>query len=72
MIKSGRITWWSRKHEWGYKNALKILVGKPEGKRPLDLDVDSNITLKRILHKRSLRVWTGFIWLGIRIGGRLL
>jgi hypothetical protein len=36
MIKERRMKWVSHKaHMGGMKNALKILVGKPEGKRPL-------------------------------------
>jgi hypothetical protein len=32
-------------------NTYKILVGTPEGKRPLDLGVDGRIILKCILGK---------------------
>jgi hypothetical protein len=36
MIKSSRIRWEGMWHTWGEKrNAYRILVGKPEGKRPL-------------------------------------
>jgi hypothetical protein len=51
------------------RNAYKILVGKPEVKRPLgNLDVDGKLLLQWTLGK----VWTGFIWLRIRTNGRLL
>jgi hypothetical protein len=33
MIKSIRMRW--ARHEWEKRNAYRILVGKPEGKRPL-------------------------------------
>jgi hypothetical protein len=36
MIKSRRIRGWDMWHKWGQKrNVYKLLVGKPEGKRPL-------------------------------------
>jgi hypothetical protein len=49
------------------------LVGKPEGKRPLeDLDVDGRIILEWISGKLCGKVWTGFIWLRMDTSGRLL
>jgi hypothetical protein len=55
------------------KNAHRIMVGKPEEKRPLeDLDVNVNTILKWILRKSGGRVWTGLIWLRIGTGGGLL
>jgi hypothetical protein len=45
------------------KNVHKILVGKPE---------HGKIMLEWILGKRSQKIWTGFIWLRIEIGGGLL
>jgi hypothetical protein len=51
------------------RNAYKILVGKPEGKRPLRrIGVDGKI----ILRKRGGKLWTLFIWLRIGTGGVLL
>jgi hypothetical protein len=48
-------------------NAYEILVGKPEGKRPLGRPgVDGMIILELFLGKYGGRVWTGFIW--FRIG----
>jgi hypothetical protein len=39
--------------------ASKILVGKPQGKRPLeDLGVDRGKILKSVSKKHDLRVWT--------------
>jgi hypothetical protein len=41
----------------------KILVGKPEGKRPLrNLGITGKIILKWILGKLGLRMWIVFIW----------
>jgi hypothetical protein len=48
------------------RNALKILLGYPEGKRLLERPI-----LKWIL-KNSVWVWPGFIWLMIKSNGRLL
>jgi hypothetical protein len=48
------------------RNPYNILVGKPEGKRPLeDVDIDGKIILQCISGKWGERVWTGFIWLRI-------
>jgi hypothetical protein len=56
-----------RKHG-GNRHAYMTLAGKPEGKRPADLDVGGRIFLKCILEKLDRRVRTGFIWLGADIG----
>jgi hypothetical protein len=37
-----------------------------------DLDVDGRLTLKCILTKLSVRMWTGFIWFKIGTNGELL
>jgi hypothetical protein len=48
-------------------------VGKPEGKRPLEvLDVGGTILLGLMLKKSYGVVWAGFIWLRIGSSGRLL
>jgi hypothetical protein len=47
------------------KNAYNILVGKPEGKRPLGRPR----ILKWILWKQGGAAWIGFIWLRIGTGG---
>jgi hypothetical protein len=45
----------------GDEKIYKILVMKPEGKRPLEcLSVDGKIILIWILKKQGVRMWTGF------------
>jgi hypothetical protein len=55
------------------RNAYGILVGKPEGKRPLGRPrhrwVDN---IKIDIEKVDGMVWIGFIWLRIGTSGRLL
>jgi hypothetical protein len=55
------------------RNANRILVRKPEGKRPFGRPMrrwEDNI--KMVLMKYGLGVWIGFISLRIGTGGRLL
>jgi hypothetical protein len=52
------------------RNACKIVVEKPEGKRPLGLD--GRIILKWTFRKYGVRLRTGFIWLSIGTSGELL
>jgi hypothetical protein len=55
------------------KNAHKILVGKPEGNRPIGRPgVDGRIILEWILGKQGGKVSNGCIWLRIRNCGGLL
>jgi hypothetical protein len=52
------------------RNAYKILVGKPEEKRPLGRPTcgwEFNIRID--VRKQSGKVWTGFIWLRTRTSG---
>jgi hypothetical protein len=73
MIKSRRMRWAlhvARREKW---NACRILVGKPEGKRPLEgprrRRVDS---IKIYLREIGCMVWIGLIWLRIgKSGGHL-
>jgi hypothetical protein len=44
----------------------KLLVGKLEGKRPLE-----RVIIKWILKRMSLRMWTGFNWLKVGSSGGL-
>jgi len=50
--------------EW--RGAYRVLVGKSEGKRPLQR---SRITLKWIFKKWDEEAWTGLIWLRIGTEG---
>jgi hypothetical protein len=55
------------------RNAYRILVGNPEGKRSLERPSRSRrILLKRILKKLEGTVWAGSIWLRIETCGGLL
>ena len=48
----------------------RVLVGKPEGKRPLgNQDVDGRIILRWIFRKLEGVVGTGWSWLSIGTGG---
>jgi hypothetical protein len=55
------------------KNACRLLVGKPEGKRPLGRPrrkwVDN---IRMDLGEVGRVMWTGLVWLRIGIGGELL
>jgi hypothetical protein len=58
---------------WQKRNACRILVGEPEGKRPLRRSrcrwVDNT---KWILEKQDGIVWIGLIWLRVGTSGGLL
>jgi hypothetical protein len=54
------------------RNAYGILVGKPEGKRPLGRPRCRWIILKWIIDRQDGVVWTGLIWLRIWTSGGLL
>jgi hypothetical protein len=41
----------------------RVLVGRPEGKRPLGRHVDWRIILRWIFRKWDARAWTGWMWL---------
>jgi hypothetical protein len=74
-LKSRRMRWSGRVARMGAKrNAYRIWVGKPEGKRPLgrlrrtSRWVDN---IKLILERYNGVVWTGLIWLRIGTSGGL-
>jgi hypothetical protein len=52
-------------------NAYKMLVGKPEGKKPLGRP-RRKLHIEMVPREMVLGVWMGFIWLGIGTGGELL
>jgi hypothetical protein len=56
------------------RNAHTILVGKPEGRRPLVRTIRKWwwIILKWILSTQAGMLWIGFIWLNIGANGELL
>jgi hypothetical protein len=56
------------------RNVYRILMGKPEGKRPLEKQgVDRRMGSKWVLRRLvGGRVWSGFNWLRIGIADDLL
>jgi len=61
-IKSKRIRWAGHVARMGeIRNAYNILVGKPEGKRPLGRSKRIWEILEFILGKYGGKVWTRFI-----------
>jgi hypothetical protein len=71
MINSRRMRWaWHAVRTGEKRNAYRILVGRPEGKRPLErAKLCVWIILKWILERYNWMVWIGLIWL--RIGTNL-
>jgi len=49
------------------RGVYRVLVGKPEGKRPLG--VDGWIILGRISRRWDVGIWTGLGWPRIETGG---
>jgi len=56
----------------GRGGVYRVLVGKPEGKRPLGPGVDGRIILRWIFRKWDVGLWTGSSWLSIGTGGEHL
>jgi hypothetical protein len=73
MIQSRRMRWAGHIARMGEKeNAYRILVGKPEGKRPLGRPRRRWVgNIKMDLREIGM-VWIGFIWLRIATSGGLL
>jgi hypothetical protein len=74
IIKLRRMRWAGLVARMGEKrNAYRLLVGKPEGKRPLGRPrcrwVDN---IRMDLGEVGWGVWTGLVWLRIGTGGELL
>jgi hypothetical protein len=74
MIKSRRMRWAGHVARMGEKrNAYRILVGKPEGKSPWEVqDIGGWTILKCILEREDGMMWIGLLWLGIGTNGGLL
>jgi hypothetical protein len=74
VIKSRRMRWAGYVARMGEgRGAYRVLVGRPEGRRPLGRPRrrwEDNI--KMALKKWDGRAWIGLIWLRIGTGGRLL
>ena len=51
------------------RGVYKVLVGKPEGKRPLGRPRHRWVILRWIFRKWDVVVWTGSSWLRIGAGG---
>jgi hypothetical protein len=74
IIKSRRMRWAGHVARMGEKrNAHRLLVGKPEGERPLGRPrrrwVDN---IRMDLGEWDGVMWTGLVWLRIGTGGELL
>jgi hypothetical protein len=74
IIKSRRMRWAGHVARIGEKrNAYRLLVGKPKGKRPLGRPRCGGwIILGWILERWDGVMWTGLVWLRIGTGGELL
>jgi hypothetical protein len=74
IIKLRRMRWAEHVARMGEKkNAYRLFVGMPEGKRPLGVPRRRWwIILRWILERWNGVMWTGLIWLRMGIGGELL
>jgi hypothetical protein len=73
IIKSRRMRWAGHVARIGEKrNAYRLLVGKPEGKRPLGRPSRRWADSIRILERWDGGMWTGLVRLRIGAGGELL
>jgi hypothetical protein len=74
MIKSRRMRWAGHEARMGEKrNVYRLLVVKPEGKRPLERPRRRWVDILRwILERWDGVMWTGLVWLWIGTGGELL
>jgi len=71
VIKSRRMRWAGHVARMGEeRGAYRVLVGKPEGKRPLGRpNVDGWIILGWISRRWDVGMWTGLGWPRIGTGG---
>ena len=71
VIKSRRMRWAGHVARMGGESGVyRVLVGKPEGRRPLrDLGVDGWIILGWISRRWDVGIWSGLGWPKIGKGG---
>jgi hypothetical protein len=74
MDKSRRMSWvWHATHVGNMRNFNRILVAKPEGKRPLERSrYRWEYIIKTRLKEIDIKAWTGFIGLMMGNSSRLL
>ena len=69
VIKSRRMSWAGHVARMGERRGVyRILVGKPDGKRPLGRPKRGRIILRWTFRKWDVGVWTGSSWLRIGTG----
>jgi hypothetical protein len=73
VIKSRRMRWAEHIAHMGERSgAYRVLVGKPDGKRPLGRPRRRwEVNIKMYLQEVGWEAWTGLIWLRTGIGGGL-
>jgi hypothetical protein len=67
QVKSRRMRWARMGEE---RKVYKVLVGKPEGRRPLGRPREDGVRMN--LREMAWGVWIGFDWLRTGTGGGLL
>jgi hypothetical protein len=73
VIKSRRMRWAGHVARMGEKrDVYRILVGRPEGRRPLGRPTWSGRIILKCIFKKWDGAWTGLRWLRIGTGGGLL
>jgi hypothetical protein len=74
QIRSRRMMWAGQVTRMGEgRNVYRVLVGKPEGKRPLEIPRRRwEDGIKMVLKEIGWGVWSAFTWLRIRTVGGLL
>jgi len=73
-MKSRRMRWAGHVARMGEERGVyRVLLGKPEGKRPLQRSrLDGWIILGWISRRWDVGIWTGLGWPKIETGGRRL